>query len=150
MNSIEKSVRKKIYAIVVFYIIAIVLRFITNKTSALDNMDSFFLKTVLQGIGPAIGAIVALKIFGLKSSYSLAGKLKPFLLSVFVFVAIPVIGFTIIGIDDSKGLVETSNIHIAAAKISLYYIIYAILEEIGWRAFLDDQLTFVNKYIKII
>ncbi len=150
MNSIEKSVKNKIFAIIVFYIIAIVLRYITNKTPFLENIDSSFLKIVLQGIGPAIGAIIALKLFRLKTSYSLVGRLKPFLLSFFIFIAIPVIGFSIIGLNESNGLTITSNIHIASAKFSLYFIIYAILEEIGWRAFLNEQLSFVNEYVKII
>jgi len=81
MKSSQKSVSNKIYAIIVFYSIAITLRYLTNKTTILDNVDSSFLRIILQGIGPAIGALCALKLFGLKSSYSLSGKLKPFLLT---------------------------------------------------------------------
>jgi len=150
MNFSKKSVKNKFFAIIVFYIIAISLRYLTNMTPILENIDSSFLKIVLQGIGPTVGALVALKIFGLKSSYSLSGKLKPLLLSIFVFIIIPVIGFAIIGINESKSLTITSNAFIASAKLSFYFFIYAILEEIGWRAFLQEQLSSVNKYIKVL
>lgn len=149
MNLSQQSVKNKTLAIIVFYFIAIGLRYVTNKTTLLENVDSTFLKYVLQGIGPAIGAIVGLKLFGLKSSYSLAGKLKPLLLSALIFIVVPVIGFTIIGITESKYII-TNNVFIASAKLSFYIIIYSTLEEIGWRAFLQEQLTFVNKYVKIL
>ncbi len=91
-----------------------------------------------------------MKIFGLKSTYSLAGRLKPFLLSVFIFIIIPVSGFALIGINESKNLTITSNPFVASAKLSFYFIIYSILEEIGWRAFLQEQLNFINKYVRIL
>jgi membrane protease YdiL (CAAX protease family) len=150
MKFSQKPVQNKIFAIVVFYIIAISLRYLTSNTTILENINSSFLKIVLQGIGPAIGALIALKIFGLKSTYSLAGRLRPFLLSAFIFIIIPVVGFAIIGINESKDLTITTNPFIASAKLSFYFIIYSILEEIGWRAFLQEQLTFVNKYVKIL
>ncbi len=149
MNISQQSVKNKTLAIIVFYFIAISMRYLTNETALLENVDSSFLKHVLQGIGPAIGAIVALKLFGLKTSYSLAGKLKPLLLSVFVFIVVPVIGFAIIGITESK-YISASTIFIASAKLSFYIITYSILEEIGWRAFLQEQLTFVNKFVRIL
>ena len=142
--------RNKILAIIVFYAIAISLRYLTNKTNVLENVNSSFLKVVLQGVGPAIGALVALKTFGLKSTYSLTGRLKPFLLTAFIFIIIPVVGFAIIGINESKGLTITTNPFIASAKLSFYFVIYSIFEEVGWRAFLQEQLTFVNKYAKIL
>ncbi len=150
MRFSQKSVNNKIFAIIVFYSIAILLRYLTSKINILKSIDSSFLQIVLQGIGPAIGALVAFKLFGIKLSYSLAGKLKPFLLSLIIFVIIPVIGFAIIGVHESKNLKITTNPFIASAKLSFFYIIYSILEEIGWRAFLQEQLTFVNKYVKIL
>jgi len=150
MKFSQKSVQNKIFAIVIFYLIALSLRYLTNNTTLLENINSSFLKIVLQGVGPAIGALVALKIFGLKSTYSLAGRLKPFLLSAFIFIIVPVVGFAIIGINESKGLTITSNPFIASAKFSFYFIIYSILEEIGWRAFLQEQLSFLNKYVRIL
>ena len=148
MKSIQESIKSKFFAIAVFYVIAIMFRYLTNKTSLLGYVDNSFLKIILQGIGPAIGAFIALKLFRLKSSYSLSGKLKPLIISLIVFVIVPVVGFAIIGVTESEKLTVSSNIFTAGAKLSFYFIIYAILEEIGWRAFLDEQLSFVNQHIK--
>lgn len=145
MNLSQKSINNKIIAIVVFYIIALVLRYLTNGTELLKNINSSFLKYVLQGVGPAIGAIIAIKLFGLKSNYSLAGKLKPLLLSFFIFIIVPVVGFAIIGVT-----AEVENPFIAGAKLSLYVLVYSIFEEIGWRGFLQEQLTFLNKFASIL
>lgn len=149
MKTLQKSIKTKISAILVFYIIAVLFRYLTNKTNILEHLDSSFLKIVLQGIGPAIGALVALLAFGLKSTYSFSGKLRPLILSLLVFVVVPVIGFGIIGVVESENIIVTSNVYMAGAKLSLYFIVYAILEEIGWRAFLNEQLDFINQYAKI-
>ncbi|MFA5229126.1 MAG: CPBP family intramembrane glutamic endopeptidase [Candidatus Paceibacterota bacterium] len=148
MKSSEGSTKKRIFAIILFYAIAVLIRYLTNKTGFLDHIENAFLKICLQGVGPAIGALVAFKAFGLKLTYSFAGKLKPLLLSVFVFVVIPVAGFAIIGVTESEHVIVTSNVFLAGAKLSLYFLIYAILEEIGWRVFLQEQLGFLNKYLK--
>jgi len=148
MTTSQKSINNKIAGIAVFYIIALTLRYLTNSTDILQNVNSSFLKYVLQGVGPAIGALVAIKAFGLKSTYSLAGKLKPLLLSIIIFIVIPVIAFGLIGVNE-KVTILTSPF-IAAAKLSLYVIVYSIFEEIGWRGFLQDQLAHLNKYVSIL
>jgi len=150
MKLLQKSTTTKIIAIGVFYAIAIIFRYLSIKTPLLEHIDNSFLKIVLQGIGPAIGALVAFKIFGLKTSYSLSGKLKPTLLSFIVFVVVPVIGFAVIGLVENESIIVSSNVYMAGAKLSFYFMIYAILEEVGWRAFLNDQLSFVNPYLKIV
>jgi uncharacterized protein len=148
MKSSEGSTKKSIFAIILFYAIAVLIRYLTNKTGFLDHIENAFLKICLQGVGPALGALVAFKAFGLKLTYSFAGKLKPLLISAFVFVVIPVAGFAIIGIQESEQVIVTSNAYLAGAKLCFYFLIYAILEEIGWRAFLQEQLGFLNKYLK--
>lgn len=148
----SKSIRNSIYSIVTFYSIAILLRYITNKTTwleGIDILDHTFIKICLQGIGPAIGALIAFKVFGVRSTYSLAGKLKPLLLSFIVFIIIPVLGFAIIGIKETENVTAT-NIFIGGAKLSFYFFIYGILEEIGWRSFLQNRLDFLNQYIKYV
>lgn len=148
MKSSEGSTKKRILAIILFYAIAVLIRYLTNKTGLLDHIENAFLKICLQGVGPTIGALVAFKAFGLKPVYSFAGKLKPLLLSAIVFVVIPVVGFAIIGIQESEQVVVRSNVFLAGAKLCFYFLIYAILEEIGWRVFLQEQLGFLNKYLK--
>ena len=48
---------KPIIAIVVFYVTAITQRYLTNKTTILSGIESEFLRTILQGIGPAVGEL---------------------------------------------------------------------------------------------
>jgi membrane protease YdiL (CAAX protease family) len=148
MTTSQKSINNKIAGIAVFYIIALALRYLTNSTDILQNVNSSFIKYVSQGVGPAIGALVAIKVFGLQTSYSLAGNLKPLLLSVFVFIVIPIIAFGFIGVNENIKII--SNPFVAGAKLSLYVIIYSIFEEIGWRGFLQEQLTSINKFASIL
>jgi membrane protease YdiL (CAAX protease family) len=148
MQSSVGSDKTKIFAIILFYFIAVIIRYLTTKTGLLDHVDNTFLNICLRGVGPTIGALVALKTFGLKLTYSFQGKLKPLLLSAFVFVVIPIIGFAIVGVKESENVIVRSNVYLAGAKLCFYFIIYAMLEEIGWRAFLQEQLGFLNKYLK--
>ena len=148
MQSSVGSDKTKIFAIILFYFIAVIIRYLTTKTGLLDHVDNTFLNICLRGVGPTIGALVAFKAFGLKPTYSFAGKLKPLLLSAFVFVVIPVVGFAIIGVKEIEQVIVTSNVFLAGAKLCFYFLIYAILEEIGWRVFLQEQLGFLNKYLK--
>ena len=62
------------FAILTFYIIAISLRYLTNKTELINGISSEFIKVLLQGIGPAIGALVAFTVFKIKPILSIKGK----------------------------------------------------------------------------
>ena len=59
------------FAILTFYIVAISLRYLTNKTELLNGISSEFIKVLLQGAGPAIGAFVAFAVFKIKPVLSL-------------------------------------------------------------------------------
>jgi len=150
MKSSQVSTKTKIYAVILFYSIAVFVRYLVIKTTLFDFADSTFLKICLRGVGPALGALVAFKAFGIKMTYSLSGKLKPLFLSLIVFIVIPVLGFALIDIKEQENLIITSNAFVAGAKLSLYYFIYGILEEIGWRAFLQNQLNFLNQYVRYL
>ncbi|RZJ71188.1 CPBP family intramembrane glutamic endopeptidase [Flavobacterium sp.] len=119
------------FAIAIFYVIAITLRYLTNKTDLLDVVPNAFLKAILTGIGPTVGAIVAFAIFKIKPALSLKGNyrklLVPFLLFwIFPIVLIPTVEYL------SKG-----TISFAAVTAIL---VYGLLEEIGWRGFLQHEL----------
>ena len=84
VQSKKMTKRVNIFAILTFYIIAISLRYLSNKTGLLEGLPSNFLKVILQGISPAIGAVVVFYIFNLKPTLSLKGNYRetstPFLL----------------------------------------------------------------------
>ena len=134
-----RSVYKNIHwgAIVTFYIIALTLRLITivlgNKYPSHGVNYALELST---GLGPIIGALVAMAIFKRKTEYTITGK------SVWksiATIAVPCLVFGIIG-----GL-DTAVIYFMA-------FVYGLLEEYGWRGFLQNELKGlpVWQYVLII
>ena len=66
-------------AIATFYIIAILVRlislYVVNKYPSIETNHAFQVSAALAtGIGPAIGALVAMFIFKRKTEYTLVGK----------------------------------------------------------------------------
>lgn len=134
-----KFVYKNIHigAIVTFYIIALALRL---TTIILGNMyPSHGVNYALElstGLGPIIGALVAMAIFKRKTEYTIAGK------SVWksiATIAVPCLVFGIIGGLDT-------------AIICFLAFVYGLLEEYGWRGFLQNELKGlpVWQYVLII
>lgn len=112
-------------AIALFYVIALILRLTTlllgNKYPTLDENFLFQLST---GLGPAIGAIIAMTVFKHKTEYTVIGK------SVWksiITIVVPCLVFGIIGGVDMGGL-------------CLLAFVYGLLEEYGWRGFLQYEL----------
>jgi membrane protease YdiL (CAAX protease family) len=114
-----------IKAIVVFYVIALAVRFMTlfiaDKYPTVMGNYFFLLST---GVGPLIGAIVAMIIFKRKTQSTLIGKS---LWKSIVTIAVPCIVFGILGGTEMGGL-------------CLFAFAYSLLEEYGWRGFLQNEL----------
>ncbi len=124
-------------AIATFYIVALMLRLITlfvgNKYPELREHYAFQLST---GLGPIVGAFVAMAIFKRKTEYTLVGK------SVWKSVAtitVPCVVFGIIGGLD-------------IGILCLLAFVYGLLEEYGWRGYLQYELRElpVWQYVLII
>ncbi|MGE4540885.1 MAG: hypothetical protein AB7D35_06440 [Bacteroidales bacterium] len=81
--------RKTIPAIAVFYVIALLLRYLTNKTALLSGVSNNFVVIILQGAGPALGAFVALKVFRIKMKMSLKGNFGKLLVPLSVYWLFP-------------------------------------------------------------
>ncbi|WP_027381975.1 CPBP family intramembrane glutamic endopeptidase [Epilithonimonas caeni] len=133
--------RKRTGSIVVFYAIAILFRFLAVKTSLFDFTDNQFIQILLRGIGPAIGAFVSVKLFNIPLNLSLKGKYSNVLLPLLVFWILPVI---LIG--------TVSYIQQGQFPFVLLFtvLIYGLLEEIGWRGFLQEQLKDLPKLQSVI
>lgn len=128
-------------AILTFYIIAITLRYITNKTGILDSVPNDFLKVVFQGAGPAVGAFVAFSAFHIKPTLSLKGNYPKITIPLLLYWGLPIL--LIGGVDYFlNGNISVSNI--------LIILIYGLLEEIGWRGFLQQELKPLPEPLKII
>ena len=69
------------WAIIVFYLIAILCRYLTNKTEIFEEIGNEYLKSILTGIGPAIGAFVAFSVFK-KPSNEFERKLQEIIISI--------------------------------------------------------------------
>ena len=122
---------KSTIAIVIFYVIAISLRYLATKTSVLAGIESDLLKTISRGIGPAIGAFVACKLFHIKMEMGIKGNFKNYVLPLIIYWIFPIllIGFVAYFTNGTLPFVSVFTV-----------LIYGLLEEIGWRGF------FYNKY----
>jgi len=139
LNLSDKNIH--IGAIATFYITALLLRLISllvvNKIPSIETNYALQVSAALAtGLGPAVGALVAMLIFKRKTEYTILGK------SAWKSVAtivIPCIVFGIIGGWDF-GLT------------CLFAFVYGLLEEYGWRGFLQYELRKlpVWQYVLII
>lgn len=118
-------------AIVTYYIIAIVCRYFTNKTELLSSFESPYLKSILTGVGPAIGATAVFLIFNIKPVLSLKGNYKNMLIPIALYWVFP------IALISMVSYVTLGKIpYLAVSSV----LIYGLLEEIGWRGFLYQEL----------
>ncbi|GAA3757833.1 CPBP family intramembrane glutamic endopeptidase [Flavobacterium ginsengiterrae] len=128
-------------AITVFYIIAIVCRYIAVKTDIISANVHDYIFILLRGVGPALGAFAAIKIFSLENPMSLKGIYSNLVLPFVVFWVLPAIVITTL----FYFLYGTFPIVFAFTVL-----VYGLLEEIGWRGFLQEQLKGLPKFTSIL
>ena len=137
----EKGSGRKIFLVVsVFYVIAISLRYLTNKTQILSGIDNTFIKVILQAIGPTIGALVAFRLFRIKPVMTLKGDFKNFFVPLAIYWLLPVIL-----IETTAYFSTSTSPRIAVITI----LVYGLFEEIGWRGFLQQALVSLPKFTRI-
>jgi hypothetical protein len=116
-------------SIAIFYLIALLVRLISlhfvDKFPSIETDYALQVPTALAtGLGPAIGALVVMLFFKRKTEYTLVGKSAWKSISTIV---IPCIVFGIIGGWD-------------LSLICFWAFAYGLLEEYGWRGFLQYEL----------
>ena len=128
-------------AIATFYIIALLVRLISlhvaDKCPAIETNYAFQVSAALvTGLGPALGALVAMFLFKRKTEYNLIGKSA---WKSITTIVIPCIVFGIIG---------GWNLGVTC----FWAFAYGLLEEYGWRGFLQYELRNlpVWQYVLII
>ncbi len=128
-------------AIATFYIIALLLRlislYVVDKYPSIETNFALRASAALAtGLGPAIGALVTMFIFKRKTEYTLLGK------SVWKSIATIVIPCIVFGIIGGWEF----------GVICLLAFTYGLLEEYGWRGFLQYELRNlpVWQYVLII
>lgn len=129
------------FAILTFYLVAISLRYLTNKTELLNGISSEFIKVLLQGAGPAIGAFVAFAVFKIKPVLSLKGNYKKAVFPFFLFWMLPIV--LILSVEYFvKGTISYQAV--------FAILIYGLLEEIGWRGFLQQELKTLPQMLNVL
>ena len=133
---------KRITAIVIFYIIAIGLRYyITEIKPDFYTNSNLYIKVLLLGIGPLLGGLFVIKFLKRPNELKLLGiGFSKTLLAI----SIPIVLFSLIGILD------TGKPYMNAPKIVAIILIYALFEEYGWRNYLQSELSELNKTIKYL
>ena len=128
-------------AIATFYIIALLVRlislYVVNEYPSIESNYALRVSAALAtGLGPAIGALVVMFIFKRKTEYTLLGK------SAWKSIATIVIPCIVFGIIGGWELGVTC----------LLAFTYGLLEEYGWRGFLQYELRKlpVWQYVLII
>ena len=126
------KINKSFLYIALYYIIAISIRyiFIIVKPTFFTELHPY-LQSLLTGVGPFIGGLVLIKIFNRKNDLSFfkIGRLK-----TIVIILFPIIAFTV------AGYINTGLIQFSIVNITIVAIIYGILEEYGWRGYLQTEL----------
>ncbi|MDQ6530846.1 CPBP family intramembrane glutamic endopeptidase [Flavobacterium sp. LHD-85] len=128
-------------AIIVFYVVAVICRYAAVKTNLLSVIENPYLVILLRGAGPALGALAAIKIFSLHNPMSLKGIYKNAIVPFAVYWILPAI--LIAGVYYAT---------IGKFPILLMFTVlaYGLLEEIGWRGFLQEQLKSLPKFTSIV
>ena len=128
-------------AILTFYMIAIALRYLTNKTDLLDGVSSNFLSVVLQGISPAIAAMAAFYIFKVKPTLNFKGNYSKTSTPFLLYWALPVVL-----ISGAAYFIKGTIAPVTVISI----LFYGLLEEIGWRGFLQRELKPLPDFLNIL
>jgi uncharacterized protein len=136
---IKQKAGINIVAIVIFYVIAIAVRYATNKTTLLTHISPTSLKIMIQGVGPAVAAVLVWRAFRIKPTQTLWGNYQNKITTLLLFWGLP---FAAVGIITwlYKGTFST---------VTLWILIYGLLEEIGWRGFLHPALSSLPKFVNI-
>ncbi|MDQ8014599.1 MAG: CPBP family intramembrane glutamic endopeptidase [Flavobacterium nitrogenifigens] len=128
-------------AIIVFYVVAVICRYVAVKTNLLSGIENPYLVILLRGAGPALGALAAIKIFSLHNPMSIKGIYKNAIIPFAVYWILPAV--LIAGVYYAT---------IGKFPILLMFTVlaYGLLEEIGWRGFLQEQLKSLPKFTSIL
>ena len=99
---------------------------------------------LVAGLGPFIAGFITLRLQkSVTNRITVWGneKIKNLLIAI-----LPIFSFSIIGLENSNGI----NIHYYGFIYAFINVIYAFLEEFGWRRYLQNALEGVNKNWKYI
>ena len=129
----------KWFRIILFYSIALIGSYLFRiiKPDILFHLNLPYglqvFTTILEGIGPFVGALIILIIFRPSRKVSFWGSSLKKSISMLL---LPIILLSIFGIENKEDL----NKHCLGFIVGLTSIVYVIFEEFGWRAYLLQEL----------
>ena len=137
----KKSKLKIVLAIGIYYIIAVGIRYTATKTNILSETN-LYLNMIVRGMGPALGVIASCLIFKIKfSPMTLKGNYRLFVFPSLIYWIVPI-------------LLLALWAAITKGTFPIFYVfmifVYGLLEEIGWRGFLQQQLQGLPKIWNIL
>ena len=137
----NKTKLKTVLAIGIYYLIAVGVRYVATKTNILSETN-LYLNMIVRGIGPTLGVIAACFIFKIKfSPMTLKGNYRLFVFPLLVYWIVPILLFALWAA-------------ITKDTFPIFYVfmifVYGLLEEIGWRGFLQQQLQGLPKIWNIL
>lgn len=143
------KINQKIIRIVIFYFIAIIFSYYFRVLSP-EWYNQFHLplglsiiKEWVGALGILLGGLLVTCVFKPERRTSFFGTstLKSILMAI-----IPVLLFTIIGAKNNENL----NLHLYGFFVGIWIIIYCLLEESGWRGYLQDEFRNINPVLQYL
>lgn len=137
--------------VILFFIIATLIsnafRFdIFEIKTSLEKLPTWLfilISVLLEGSGVIIGALIALNLLrkNRETQINLFGTSKA---KSLMMVAIPIIVLTMIGVDNEYNL----NPHLYGLLAIIGTLIYCLIEETGWRGYLQEELRELKSWQK--
>ncbi|MDP9955462.1 membrane protease YdiL (CAAX protease family) [Epilithonimonas hungarica] len=130
-----------IAAIIVFYAIAALFRFLAVKTELPSIIDNEYLKILIRGVGPAVAALVVFVFFKIPNTISLKGSYKDIFVPFAVYWILPAVLISLVYYFQNGSF---------PIILMFTVLLYGLLEEIGWRGFLQEHLSPLPKIYSIL
>ena len=153
MNKVNEQESINWKRIVIFLIIAItisnIFRFdifgLKENLTQLPTWIFILTTALLEGSGVLVGALIAIFLLKKKRKTEITlfgtSKSKSMLMAI-----IPIIILTVIGVNNKYGL----NSHIYGLYAIIGTLIYCIMEEYGWRGYLQEELKTLKPWKKYL
>jgi len=115
------------------------------KSEGIPIWMSILINILLEGSGVIIGALIAIRLLKKyrKTEMTLFGSSKS---KSLIMAVIPIIILTSIGVKNESGL----NLHFYGFIAIVGTLLYCIMEEYGWRGYLQEELKTLKSWQKYL